>query len=315
MKKADDKNLKLFLPDPGEVLGIAYGLGVDSTALLVGLKARGVRPDFILFADTGCEKAATYAYLPVISAWLEEVGFPPVTVVRYAPKNAPYTTLEGNMVMNATLPGAAFGWGSCTMKWKIAPQNKWSEHSGLCKAAWTNGRKVSKMIGFEAGEEYRRNKAHTSNDTRFDYLYPLISWGWDREECKARIREAGLPVPPKSACVFCPNMKPEEILDLTEEERGRIARVELAAEPYNKKVHGLWRRPRKADGRPGSITAYMVENEIPFTDPRKLAGEMPLNPNCGKFTNGYTFRPPHDAPNVRAMLENKFHWELITEAA
>ena len=103
-------------------LGIAYGMGVDSTALLVGLVARGIRPDYILFADIGAEKEATYEYLPIIQAYLKKNGFPPVTVVKYTPKFAPYTTLEGNMVMNATLPGAAFNLPSCTVKFKIIPQ-------------------------------------------------------------------------------------------------------------------------------------------------------------------------------------------------
>lgn len=30
---------------------VAYGIGVDSTAMLVGLHQRGIRPDLILFAD------------------------------------------------------------------------------------------------------------------------------------------------------------------------------------------------------------------------------------------------------------------------
>jgi hypothetical protein len=38
---------------------IADGLGVNSTALLVQLSRAGVRPDLILFADTGAEKPET----------------------------------------------------------------------------------------------------------------------------------------------------------------------------------------------------------------------------------------------------------------
>ncbi|HEY3900846.1 MAG TPA: hypothetical protein VGM54_19705 [Chthoniobacter sp.] len=47
---------------------VCYGMGVDSTALLVGLKARGISPDAILTADTGGEKPATYAYRMVMNA-------------------------------------------------------------------------------------------------------------------------------------------------------------------------------------------------------------------------------------------------------
>lgn len=303
---------KLFpTEDPGEVFGVAYGCGVDSTAMLIGLQARGIRPDFILFADVGSEKQGTYAFLPVMQTWLAAHDFPPVTVVRYVPRKAPYTTIEGNMTMNATLPGTTFGRASCTIKWKIVPQDKWTSRNTLCQSAWEHGRQVKKAIGFDAGENYRKTrKAHSSSD-QYEYLYPLIEWGWEREECKARIQEAGLPVPPKSACIFCPNQKPDEIADLTPEERGRIVRMEVVAEPYNRKVHGLWRRPRKRDLRPGSITEYMVRNKIEFVHPDDLPDRMPLNPKCGKFERGYTFRPPHDAPSLSAMLENEAHWNVI----
>lgn len=301
------------------VLGVAYGMGVDSTALIVGLKQRGIRPDFILFADVGAEKQATYAYLPIIQEWLENNDMPPVTVVKYEPQRAPYTTLEGNMAMNCTLPGACFGRASCTIKWKIAPQNKWTARNSECQEAWGRGHKVTKMIGFNADELYRKHrasdKAH-ANDPHFTYRYPLQEWGWSRDECKRQIRKAGLPIPPKSACIFCPNQKPEELLHLSLEERGRIARIEVLAEPYNKKVHGLWRRPRKADGRPGSITHFMIEQGIPFTHPNDLPDEMPLNPACAKSRRGYTFEPPHDAPCLADMLdeiENHQHWQIIED--
>src|SRR5205823_7045341 len=49
-------------PWPDCPLVVAYGLGVDSTALLVEFARRGIRPDLILFADTRGEKPET---LPV----------------------------------------------------------------------------------------------------------------------------------------------------------------------------------------------------------------------------------------------------------
>jgi hypothetical protein len=42
-------------PLPDCPLVVAYGLGVDSTAMLVEFVHRGIRPDRILFADTGGE--------------------------------------------------------------------------------------------------------------------------------------------------------------------------------------------------------------------------------------------------------------------
>src|SRR5215216_2891692 len=65
------------------ILVVALGLGRDSTALLVLLYELGIRPDLILFADTGGEKPETYAYVSVLNAWLVRVGFPLITVVRH----------------------------------------------------------------------------------------------------------------------------------------------------------------------------------------------------------------------------------------
>jgi len=306
--------IDLFETNQKSILGLAYGLGVDSTAIIAGYVARGIRPDFILFADVGAEKQSTYNYLPIIQEYLAKHHFPPVTVVKYIPKYSPYTTIEGNMVMNATLPGATFNRGSCTDKWKIQPQRRWEKEN-------IRGH-IIKAIGFEAGEEYRQlragDKAHATQGC--DNVYPLQDWGWDREECKARIVEASLPVPPKSSCIFCPNMKPHELDDLSEDELGRIVRVEVVAEPYNRKIEGLWRRSRKRDGRPGSITEYLVANKMSFTHPDKLDW-MALNDNCNKGKRGFTFDGPHVSYRLADLIggcacsktENHFHGQLADQ--
>jgi 3'-phosphoadenosine 5'-phosphosulfate sulfotransferase (PAPS reductase)/FAD synthetase len=96
-------------PWPGCPLVVAYGLGVDSTAMLIEFAYRGIRPDLILFADTGGEKPETYAYLPVIQDYLAHVGFPAVVTVRYVPTRAVYDTLEEQCLHTGTLPSLAYG--------------------------------------------------------------------------------------------------------------------------------------------------------------------------------------------------------------
>lgn len=49
----------LNIAEPPPVV-LAYGIGVDSTALLIELEARGEAPDLVLTADPGAEKPATY---------------------------------------------------------------------------------------------------------------------------------------------------------------------------------------------------------------------------------------------------------------
>ncbi len=195
---------------------VSYGMGVDSTAMLLGLEQRGERPDRILFANTGGEKPETYAYEKTIGAWLESVGFPMLTTSSYRPTNAPYSTLEGNCAANETLPSLAFGRSGCSNKFKSEvmdafllgkKRGPWSGEGWdklyLAKAV---GLKTLKCIGYDNGRADLRRAARVAgrDDPNFEYRYPLQEWEWTREECVAEIEKAGLPVPIKSACYFCP---------------------------------------------------------------------------------------------------------------
>lgn len=246
----------------GAPLVLAYGLGVDSTAVLVGLHQRGIRPDAILFADTGSEHPSTYSYLPVINCWLRSVGFPEVTVVRYVPKRfkfAPYSTLEGNCLSNSTLPSLAFGRKSCSLKWKRAPQDKWTAKWAPARSAWAKGLPLIKMLGYDAGPADSKRGWNVTDEEKYTYWYPLRDWGWDRAECQRQIAAADLPVPRKSSCFFCPAMKEHEVLDLVEnwpELADRIVEIERRAAPGLRTVQGLWRRATKT--RPGSMSEFIA---------------------------------------------------------
>jgi hypothetical protein len=238
------------------MLAVAYGVGVDSTAMLVGMWKRGIRPDRILFADVGGENEATYAYLPIMAAWLESVGFPKITVVRYVPKNfknwPPYYSLEENCLTNGTLPSISFqgpGKGACSMKWKQSPQHKHLLNDPDALAVWASGRKVRKAIGFDDSQADRDRRSHADakvctyqdQDGEFyDYWYPLQEWGWNREICKAEITSVGLPVPVKSSCFFCFAMQEEEVRQLSPMKLRRIVLLEARAKPRLTKVDGLW---------------------------------------------------------------------------
>lgn len=270
-------------PHPDWPLVVAYGLGVNSTALLVEFVRRDIRPDLILFADTGGEKPETYQYLPVIDAYLKEVQFPPVETVRYEPKTAPYRTLEGQCLHTGTLPSLAYGGKSCSMKYKVAPQNKLITALYPPTAIVGEGRRVVRAIGFDAGEERRtyagvvkaigldageghrltwakpkpgEKEGKPSREAWLDehfycYWYPLHSdWHMDRTACERSIRDAGLPVPVKSACWFCPASKKPEILWLRDRHPRLLDRalaIEANAKPNLTSVKGLGRSFAWAD--------------------------------------------------------------------
>ncbi len=253
-------------------LVVAYGLGVDSTAMLIGMQAIGMRPDLILFADTGNEKQETYDYLPIIQEWLASVSFPLVRMVRKVVMDfkhwPPYYSLGENCLTNGTLPSLAFGFKSCSLKWKVYPQDQFCNRWQPAIDCWASGQVVKKFIGFDAGPKdmKRYTKANQATDKKYSYHYPLVEWNWHRERCKAEIAKAGLPVPPKSACVFCPSTQPEELHEMKKVYLRYIVIMEARAEPRLKEIKGLWRNgvkgTRGGKKKPGKITDYIREYKL-----------------------------------------------------
>lgn len=199
-------------------LVVAYGVGVDSTAMLVGMAARGIRPDLVLFADTGDEKKATYDYIPIMNRWLESVGFPQVTVVKNARPRSGDVSLSASCLRLGTLPALAYGRHQCSLVWKRDPQHKFIRQWKPAIDCWSRGEKVTVCIGYDAGprDACRQYKAEGKESPGFQNRFPLTEWGWNRDECKRQIEKAGLPVPIKSACFHCPASKKDEILFLQE---------------------------------------------------------------------------------------------------
>ncbi len=262
---------------PGPTVA-SYGMGVDSSALLVGLVQRGMRPDMIIFADVGDEKPATYDYEPVMQEYLRREGFPPITTVRYTPKNfknfPPYFTLSENCLTNASLPGISFGRASCSLKWKVAPQGALIKKWEPARIAWATGKRVIKLIGFDDSprDRIRTYTANPADRNLYEYRTPLQEWHWDREECKRQIRLAGLKVPCKSSCFMCLAMKPDEIRELPKEYLRKIVRIEARADSRLTKVEGLWRTTvkgtRGGTPRPGSMTQFIRQENL--LDPAEI---------------------------------------------
>jgi hypothetical protein len=269
-------------PHPDWPLVVAYGLGVNSTAMLVEFARRRIRPDMILFADTGGEKPETYRYMPVIQSYLKKVEFPPVVTVRYEPKTAPYSTLEGQCLHTGTLPSLAYGGKTCSLKFKRGPADAHVLRHFPPAKLIEQGRRVVRAIGFDATEERRTyagvvkaigldaGESHRltwakpkpgepdrklSREAKLDaefftYYYPLFDWAMDRAACEQSIRDAGLPVPVKSACWFCPASKKHEIVWLRERHPELLERalaIEANAKPNLTSVVGLGRSFSWAD--------------------------------------------------------------------
>jgi hypothetical protein len=206
---------------------VSYGGGTNSTAMLIEMIKRGELCDFITFADTGGERPETYKYVEMFSEYLTKNGYPGIEIVKKVDKNGNVLTLEQNCLNEKMLPSIAYGFKSCSHKYKIQPQNKFYNNNDLAKQEWKNGNKITKLIGYDADEYHR---AKIAQDDKYNYRYPLIEWNIGRDECIEIIKNADLQLPGKSSCFFCPNSKKQEILSLPCNLQARAIAMEENAE-------------------------------------------------------------------------------------
>lgn len=138
-------------------------------------------------------------------------------------------------------------------------------------------------------------------DPKYEYWYPLIDWGWDRDRCKQEIASRGLPVPPKSACYFCPATQPEELHAHKKIYLRYIVIMEARAEPRLTHIKGLWRNgvkgTRGGKKKPGKMTDYIREHQLlPAHEIDHLVANAPqeILDNQQLFANGSEIPHWHD---------------------
>jgi hypothetical protein len=245
-----------------EPLVVNFGAGVNSTALLVGMKERGIKPDAILFADTGGEKPHTYDHLAEVSEWCGVVGFPKIMSVMYTAHHAKgyakgeQVTLERMCLDRKMLPSVAYGRPACSHKHKVVPMDQYLRKWQPAIDAWASGGHVVKYIGYDV-EENTRARLDFSDDMKFEFQYPLDEWGWNRADCVAAICRAGLSQPGKSACFFCSNMKPIEIRRLGRDYPELLERALAMEENAEFKPNGI-----KGLGRDWSWKTCLEQGEL-----------------------------------------------------
>lgn len=217
----------------------SFGGGTDSTAMLIGMWQKQEPVDLILFADTGGEKPHTYEHIQRFSDWLTAHGMPKITVAQSS------VTLEQDCLTRNALPSIAYGFKTCSQRFKIQPQDKFLNNYQSAIDVWAKGGTVIKLVGYETGEERR---AKDYGDRKYTLRYPLIEWGWDRKKCIEVIQSVGLPLPGKSACFFCPSSKAQEVKQLAKQ-YPELAKRALAMEANAdlKTIKGLGRDYSWAD--------------------------------------------------------------------
>lgn len=196
---------------------ISFGGGQQSTALLV-LAAQG-RIDFrtFLFANVGddSEQPETLRYVAEYAhPYAAEHGIELVElsrVGRSGPRRGEVRTLLADLErpdsksigIPVHLNGGGPGTRQCTDRYKIKVIA-----DELARRGATEETPAIVGIGISLDEIHRANNRSRIPHERV--VYPLLDLGLRRTDCQRIIREAGLPVPPKSACWFCPMKRPAE---------------------------------------------------------------------------------------------------------
>lgn len=170
---------------------LSYGGGVNSTALLILMTRRGM--DFeAVYVDHGCDWPETRDFVGCL-----QVAYP-ITIIR--PDVQGFDNIYDYGWRERFLPSRLLRW--CTDKFKVTPLNKYMKSP--CTTA----------IGIDAGEAKR---AKPTDDPDRAKSYPLIDMGINRDGCKKIISDAGLPMPIKSGCWFCPFQRRSQWVKLQEQ--------------------------------------------------------------------------------------------------
>ncbi|GGS74233.1 phosphoadenosine phosphosulfate reductase [Planobispora rosea] len=185
----------------------SYGGGWQSTAALV-LAARGELPfRTFLFANVSddSEHPATLRYLAEHAAPFAAAHGIALHQLARIRRDGSTETLYGRLTKpeSRSLPipvrmsNGAPGTRSCTADFKIRVIGRWLKaHGATAEHPATIG------IGISLDEIERANNRRCEPHERI--VYPLLDLRIRRADCPRIIRSAGLPVPPKSSCWFCP---------------------------------------------------------------------------------------------------------------
>ena len=192
------------------IRSVSYGGGVQSTALLVLAAQRRIDYPLFLFANVGddSENPATLAYVrDVAMPYAAEHGIELLELRRVLRGRGERTLLQEieqgdrSIPIPARMGAGGFGRKKCTDRFKITVVRRELRRRGATAA---DPAMVAIGISVDEIERAGAGEGVDERDPSRVRAYPLLDLGLSRQDCRRVIAEAGLPVPPKSSCSFCP---------------------------------------------------------------------------------------------------------------
>jgi hypothetical protein len=148
---------------------------------------------------------------------------------------------------------------SCTADFKIAVVGKWLKANGA-----TAQDPATVMIGISVDEIERAGRGRDNAYER--RTYPLLDLGLNRTDCKTIIAEAGLPVPPKSSCFFCPYHRPATWSDMRRDEPELFAKSQDLEDLLNERRTMLGKDPVWLTRFNKRLSDAISESQTPLFD-------------------------------------------------
>lgn len=186
---------------------VSYGGGVQSTALLVLAAMGKIDYKTFLFCNVGddSENPETLEYVKQIAKpYASMHGIELIELQRTFQDGRIATSLYQNITRPGSksigipvrMSNGAPGNRSCTVDYKIRVVDKWLREHGAKKSG------AIVALGISLDEFHRARNDSGEPWKKLDY--PLLDLRLNRQDCTNIIQSAGLPIPPKSSCYFCP---------------------------------------------------------------------------------------------------------------
>jgi hypothetical protein len=227
-----------------ELTILSLGAGVQSSTMaLMASRGELLRPDgtpykidYAIFADTQREPKHTRVKHPDgywieggVYGWLDwlekHVTFPVHRITKgdlAADSLKLKKSKKGNVYMENHIPaflidekGKGIYGRQCTANYKIKPiYSHLRKLLGAKRITTKTKHRVEMLVGISTDEVSRMKPSRLF---WINNVHPLIDSGYSREECKAWMVQNGYPIPPRSACTFCPFHSQKEWRELKNE--------------------------------------------------------------------------------------------------
>jgi hypothetical protein len=254
-----------------EVRAISYGGGVQSTALLVLAAQREIDFPLAIFSNVGddSEHPATLAYVRDVAMPYASANGIELVEVRKQPRGRErtlYATLMNPDSRSIGIPVRMGGSGapgrrSCTVDFKI---RRIAAELKLRGASAANPATTALGISWDEWQRMRSD----SGIAWQRLAYPLIQDQdppLTRQDCIRVIERAGLPVPPRSSCYFCPFHSPAHWKRMLREEPDLFAKSVELERVLSERHVGLGRGP-----------IFMTAAQVPLDEAIREDGQLEM---------------------------------------